>query len=325
MLEQAIIIGAGFSCYAGLPLQAAFTTAAPARSALHKRTKQAPRRVPLPIRERYLPSARGAHLIAGLISKTSLPASISQRTRATTSGTSTHRRSCATAAALIARTIRMFSQAYDAQSEARRELARPWRHCLRTSRQNHAFISLNWDTVAEERMLELHAGTYDPVRPEASSQRAFPRAANISTLRPKPSTRAPRCKNSRSTNWLVLRQLQERLLVQPTGIPTHRRPNPQQGRMAMHRAKITCQRERTTRMPQVRRRCAEHKNRDVQLPQSPRLPHVPPIWNNAEQILTTAKRWVFIGYLLPSRGLRIQVPPQTHRAPRAPNRRTSLS
>jgi hypothetical protein len=302
-MDQAIIIGAGFSSYAGLPLQAAFTkqlldtahyTKGPSKrlvdylcpfvsQTFHPREEHDPDRWP-DLEDLFTCidlSANSGHHLGNEHSPSVLR---------------TVRR------ALIARTIRMLRQAYEQKQRKPDEKWRALESLLgEIAASTNAFISLNWDTVAEERMLELHHGTtihygtgFTPARVGASGNK-------IKAVKHKPT--APRLRVAKihgSINWLYCDNCRNvywfdpdeslRIADQLLSKDEWQRIAPTAPANAKEQLECpACDGVvLTTRIATFSYRKALD------------FPMFHQSWSNAEQILKQAKRWVFIGYSLPA-------------------------
>ncbi len=303
MLEQAIIIGAGFSCYAGLPLQAAFTTQllrgshftkGPSKrlveylcpfvsDTFHPREEHDPDRWP-DLEDLFTCidlSANSGHHLGNKHS----PAVLRTVRRA-----------------LIARTIRMFSQAYDAKKAKPDENWRALEALLTDiTPDTNAFISLNWDTVAEERMLELHAGT--TIRYGGSFIPArFPTSGKmISTLRPKPRTPELRvAKIHGSTNWLYCDNCRNVYWFNPQESLRIADQILSKDEWRCIAPKSPANAKEQLECPKCEGVVLSTRIATFSYRKALDFPMFHQSWNNAQQILTTAKRWAFIGYSLPA-------------------------
>jgi len=303
VLTQAIIVGAGFSSYAGLPLQAGFTTELLRASRFSKG-----------------PSKRLVEYLCPFVGDTFHPREEFDADRwpdledlftcIDLSANSGHhlgpKHSPATLRtvrrALIARTIRMLRQSYDDRKEQPDE---QWAQ-LETLLSNitpdqSAFISLNWDTVAEERMLELHPATTIAYG-EGFTPATFPEQGN--KIIPKtPPANAPAlhvakihgsvnwlyCDNCRRVYWFNPRQT-VRIADQILSREEWRHISPKApGNAKRQWACMHCDNViLSTRIATFSYRKALD------------FPMFHQSWSHAEASLMGSKRWVFIGYSLPA-------------------------
>lgn len=303
MTEQAIIIGAGFSHYAGLPLQTGFTTELLRGSRFTKG-----------------PSKRLVEYLCPFVADTFHPREELDADRwpeledlftcIDLSANSGHHLGSKHAPAvlrtvrraLIARTIRMLRQAYDGKKKKPDDNWRALEDLLKNvTPGTNAFISLNWDTVAEERMLELHPGTtirYGPSFIPAT----FPATGNkITTAKPRPtSPELHVAKIHGSVNWLYCDNCRNvfwfppnkslRIADQILGQDEWKRIAPK----ALGNA------TKQWECPHCERVVLSTRIATFSYRKALDFPMFHQSWNNAEQLLTTAKRWVFIGYSLPA-------------------------
>ena len=301
--EQALIIGAGFSHYAGLPLQASFTTELLRGS-----------------RFTHGPSKRLVEFLCSYVGDTFHPRTESDADRwpdledlFTTIDISAnsghhlgHQHSPAVLRtvrrALIARAIRMLRQCYD---DKKNKPDTEWER-LEALLKNiipatAGFISLNWDTVAEERMLELHPSTtieYGSNFIAATFPGTGRQIVGVTPPADAPILRVAKihgsinwlyCDNCRNVYWFSPRQTL-RIADQILSKKEWNDISP----FAPVNAKKqwTCT---TCDSVILSTRIATFSYRKAL-----DFPMFHQSWNSAEQLLTGASRWVFIGYSLPA-------------------------
>jgi hypothetical protein len=105
--------------------------------------------------------------------------------------------------ALIARTVRMLKQRYDKASEAKNP---EWRILDQFIREivlgRSAFINMNWDTLVEKRILDIHGSDYIDYCCEAIAA-SFPKSGRvIDTSRTPRGQKVYLVKIHGSVNWL---------------------------------------------------------------------------------------------------------------------------
>ena len=204
--------------------------------------------------------------------------------------------------ALIARIIRMLRQSYD---EAKKAPDDNWRLLEKLLGQitpgTNAFISLNWDTVVEERMLELHPGTtiaygrnFIPADFPAKGTKIIeatppPRAPKLRVAKIHGSINWLYCDNCRNVYWFPPQQ-SVGIADQIVASDEWRRIAPKAPANAKKQWEcINCEKVvLSTRIATFSFRKALD------------FPMFHQSWNAAEQLLSDARRWVFIGYSLPA-------------------------
>ncbi len=303
MLEQAIIIGAGFSNYAGLPLQAGFTAELLRGSRFSKGpSKRLVEYLCSFVRDTFHPRKElDAELwpdLEDLFTSINLSANSGHHLGPKHSPAilRTVRR------ALIVRTIRMLRQSYDDRKKHPDEKWERLEELLSSiTPSTTGFISLNWDTVAEERMLELHPTTtiayghgFIPATFPAKGSHIVPAtppatAPTLPVAKIHGSINWLYCDNCRNVYWFSPRQTL-RIADQILSKSEWQRIAPSApGNAKKQWQCMTCDTViLSTRIATFSYRKALD------------FPMFHESWNKAEQLLTSAKRWVFVGYSLPA-------------------------
>ena len=295
------IVGAGFSSYAGLPLQKDFTKAL--LEAIHYK-ETAPSKLIVEYLSVFIQKVFGAHETAGarewpeledIFTNIDLPANTGHYLGADYSPTKlrTLRR------ALIARIIRMLRSRYE---QARRDRGDNWRRLENVfgsiDLASSAFISMNWDTVVEEGIsaadpelgIDYGCDSVFATFPKNGRKIKIPVA--------EPRRMVPVVKIHGSTNWLYCDNCRS-VFAFPAGqtieIAKQLLSKEDWGRIDPEHSHAYGQ-WRCVRCPRV--------------PLSTRLatfsylkaldfPMFQKSWSSAAGVLQGARTWVFIGYSLP--------------------------
>lgn len=301
-IDQLLIVGAGFSYYAGLPLQSKFTAELLRASGFHKGPSKRIvdflcKFVGATFHPRLDFDPDGWPELEDLFTCVNMSANTGHHLGAKHPAASlrTVRR------ALIARTIRMLRQSYERASQDPDDRWKSLDAFLTAlSPQATAFLSLNWDTVAEERFLEVNPKFTIAYGPGFIPARFPEKGARVEILQNADKPTLHVAKIHGSINWLYCDNCQRVYWFRPAEALkiADQILSKNDWELIAPRAPANAKKQwECTWCDAVKlgTRIATFSYRKAL--DFPMFQHS---WTAAERLLKRARRWVFIGYSLPA-------------------------
>ncbi len=302
-VKRVFVLGAGFSSYAGLPLQSKFTEALLATS---KFVDTAPSKLAVEYLKNFVGDVFGTRGTAS----DSWPKLEDLFTNIDQAANAGHHLGQGYAPAdlrtvrraLIFRTIRMLHQRYG-RGRARKDSGWPMFELFfrKIDLRSSAFVNLNWDTVLERGIQSVHPGYHFDYKCDAIAAR-FPRTRHrgpIQRDKVKPDATIHIVKIHGSTNWLYCDNCRRLFWFSPDKTmhvsnqllakDDWKRIDPG------HRHRIyrwTCIRCKEVRLTTRLATFSYLKALD--------FPMFQKSWFSASELLDSAESWVFVGYSLPA-------------------------